>query len=84
MAPGDISLPHRHELFTEIYFLISGNGIMTVNGKELLVETGDTIVINPGEVHFLKNDDGSQLVHLVISNPPFDPGDVNLGDQNEA
>jgi mannose-6-phosphate isomerase-like protein (cupin superfamily) len=78
MAPGNISLPHRHAIFTEIYYILSGGGIISINGQEFPVAEGNTVGLSSGAVHQLKNTGATILKHLVISNPPFDPSDVEI------
>jgi mannose-6-phosphate isomerase-like protein (cupin superfamily) len=78
MAPGNISLLHEHTEFTEVYYILSGEGVFCVNGHEFPAEIGATVGLLPGMVHQLKNTGTTVLKHLVISNPPFDPGDVKI------
>jgi len=38
----------------EIYYIVSGNGEMTINGKSFAVSAGDAILTRPGNWHGLK------------------------------
>lgn len=78
MAPGNVSLLHRHRSFTELYYILSGKGIMRVNEEEFSVRKDTLVEVKPGEPHKLKNTARSLLRHLVVSNPAFNPEDVEL------
>jgi quercetin dioxygenase-like cupin family protein len=46
--------PHRHEQ-AEIYYIISGSGIVTVDGTEYNVETGSTFFVPGNAEHAITN-----------------------------
>lgn len=50
----------------EIYYILSGSGVMQMNGKEFPVNPGDAILTRPGSSHGLKQTGDSDLV-LIIS-----------------
>ncbi|MBI4139357.1 cupin domain-containing protein [Candidatus Woesearchaeota archaeon] len=78
MSPGNISLNHKHESFSEVYVVLNGMGILTTGGKRYCMTSGSYIVIPPGTPHFFQNPETSNSVleHLVISSPPFCSNDV--------
>lgn len=78
MKRGDISLLHKHKTFTELYYILKGDGILFVGNKKIKVGSETLIEIKPRISHKLKNTGKSQLVHLVISTPVFNPKDVIL------
>ena len=78
MAPGNTSLLHKHNSFVELYYILSGEGILYVGNKEYTVGSDTLVEIKPGVSHKLKNTGKSTLSHLVISNPPFNPDDVEV------
>jgi len=81
MVPGNVSLLHKHSTFTELYYIIAGEGIMLVNDKEFSVGRDVLVEVEPGMSHKLTNTDKTLLRHLVISTPAFDPEDVELIDE---
>jgi mannose-6-phosphate isomerase-like protein (cupin superfamily) len=81
MDVDNISLFHRHKDFTEIYYVLSGQGMLCVNGQEFFVEKDVLVEIPPDVVHNLKNTGNSILCHLVISVPAFSPDDVEVLDE---
>lgn len=58
--PGGSLEPHRHAE-PEIYFVVEGSGILTVNGEETPVGAGTAIYIPGDAQHGLRNDTGAQL-----------------------
>ncbi|MFH0987136.1 MAG: cupin domain-containing protein [Candidatus Micrarchaeota archaeon] len=70
------SLLHKHGKFTEIYYILQGEGILSVGGEKFDVAEETLVEIPPGFPHMLENTGKIPLKHLVISVPAFDPNDV--------
>jgi mannose-6-phosphate isomerase-like protein (cupin superfamily) len=49
----------------EIYYVLSGRGMMTIDGKEFEVGPGDAILTRPGSSHGLKQVGKEDLVILI-------------------
>ena len=49
----------------EIYYVLSGRGMMTVDGKEFEVGPGDAVLTRPGSSHGLKQIGTEDLVILI-------------------
>ena len=49
----------------EIYYVLSGRGMMTVDGKEFEVGPGDAVLTRPGSSHGLKQVGTDDLVILI-------------------
>jgi len=49
----------------EIYYIISGNGEMKMNGKTFTVSTGDAILTRPGSSHSLRQTGADDLVIII-------------------
>jgi mannose-6-phosphate isomerase-like protein (cupin superfamily) len=49
----------------EIYYILSGAGIMQMNGKEFPVKPGDAILTRPGSSHGLKQSGAEDLVLMI-------------------
>ena len=56
---------HQHGDNEELYFLVEGEGVMTVDGREYLVRTGDLILNERGGTHGLRNESGAPIRLLV-------------------
>ena len=81
MMLGNVSLLHRHNTFVELYYILSGKGIIRVGDKEFPVSKDTLVEIKIGVPHKLKNTGRSPLRHLVVSSPAFNPEDVVLIDE---
>ena len=55
LAPGQRVTPHRHDQLFEIFYLISGDGVLSVEGNDTPIHAGSCFVIEPGEEHALMN-----------------------------
>jgi mannose-6-phosphate isomerase-like protein (cupin superfamily) len=49
----------------EIYYVLSGRGLMTIDGKEFEVGPGDAVLTRPGSSHGLKQVGREDLVILI-------------------
>ena len=49
----------------EVYYILSGTGIMQMNGKEFPVKAGDGILTRPGSSHGLKQTGNEDLVLMI-------------------
>ena len=49
----------------EIYYVLSGRGMMTIDGKEFEVGPGDAVLTRPGSSHGLKQIGKEDLVILI-------------------
>jgi mannose-6-phosphate isomerase-like protein (cupin superfamily) len=64
LKPGSaIGYHEQHE--DEIYYVLSGRGIMTIDGKPIEVGPGTAILTRPGSSHGLKQVGNEDLVILI-------------------
>ena len=64
LKPGSaIGYHEQHE--DEIYYVISGRGIMTIDGKQIEVGPGTAVLTRPGSSHGLKQVGNEDLVILI-------------------
>ena len=61
-APGQVAAAHAHADMYEVFFVESGVGRMTVDGRAHRLEAGRCVAVEPGEVHELENVGGTDLV----------------------
>lgn len=52
---------HPHSDNEEIYLILSGEGVATLDGREVRVRPGDVMVNHPGGSHGLRNDSTEEL-----------------------
>lgn len=69
---------HKHLVMEEVYFVVKGNGYLTVDDDKFKVEEGDTVSIPKGSWHFLEAEKKSPLEVLVATHPKFTLDDVIL------
>lgn len=65
LVPGTSIGLHRHGQDEELYFILEGEGVMTVNSEQRRVSKGDLILNPPGGAHSLVND-SERDVHLLV------------------
>lgn len=58
---GKKAQPHQHSE-KEIYVIISGQGVANTRDEEFPVKSGDVILIDPLEIHYLTNDNAENLL----------------------
>ena len=68
LNPGEEIGFHIHEGESETYYIISGKGIYSDNGKEIEVSSGAVTLTPSGEGHALKNtgDITLQFIALIV------------------
>jgi len=66
LYPGSTIGEHLHTGDEEIYFIISGSGVMVVDGEERLVGPGSAILTQSGSHHGLRNEGTEDLRIFVV------------------
>jgi mannose-6-phosphate isomerase-like protein (cupin superfamily) len=46
---------HSHQDMQEVFLFVSGRVIMTIDNQDIEVESGDAVIVFPGEKHTMKN-----------------------------
>lgn len=67
---GYTSLPHALTT-SEVYYILSGSGVMSINDETRLVEPGDAIYIPPHAKQFLQNTGDIPIVFICIVDPAW-------------
>ena len=70
VAPGDTTLKHRLAGL-EVYYIITGKGIMYIDSEEREVQGGHTVYIPPQSMQCIKNTGEDELVFICIVDPPW-------------
>jgi mannose-6-phosphate isomerase-like protein (cupin superfamily) len=73
IRPGQRSIRHFLTGRSEVYYLLSGRGLMHINEEEREVQAGDALLIPPGAVQFFENTGEEDLVFLAIVEPAWQP-----------
>jgi mannose-6-phosphate isomerase-like protein (cupin superfamily) len=69
---------HRHRLSEELYHITAGKGLMTLGTRTFPVAAGDTLCINPGTPHRIRNTGNQPLRILCCCAPPYSHTDTEL------
>ncbi len=64
--------PHTHEVAEQIYYFISGTGVVQHGTDQIVVVPGNTMFVPPGLLHGVENTGDEDLVFVVVTSPPHD------------
>jgi mannose-6-phosphate isomerase-like protein (cupin superfamily) len=53
--PGEVANEHFHSDMYEVFFIESGEGIISIDGQEYPIKKGTCITVSPHEKHELRN-----------------------------
>jgi mannose-6-phosphate isomerase-like protein (cupin superfamily) len=70
VKPGQTSRPHSLRT-SEVYYVLEGQGLMTIDNESAPVGPGDTVYIPPDAVQFIQNAGDADLVFLCIVDPAW-------------
>ncbi len=76
VAVGKETLLHKHMKTEELYHVLSGAGLMYLGGWEFTVNSGDTVLIELGLPHKIKNTGNEPLKILCACCPPYSHEDT--------
>lgn len=65
-APGQTTPDHKHADIDEVFYVISGEGTITINDEKVLVKENDIIFSPIGETHGFYNTSADNWVVLQI------------------
>ena len=77
VAPGTRSTAHKLAA-DEVYYILSGSGIMHIDDEAAAVSPGDAIEIPPDASQWIENRGGEPLVFLCIVDPAWRGGDETI------
>lgn len=66
LEPGCSIGTHSHDQEEEIYYILSGKGIVEDNGKVFEIEAGDALKTGGGEFHSITNNGTEPLVFMAV------------------
>lgn len=78
VAVGSETAKHKHIQTEEIYYISQGVGLMSLGDQRIEVQSGDTICIQPGTVHNIRNIGDLPLKILCCCTPPYSDSDTEL------
>ena len=75
---GSQTQRHKHIQTEEIYHVTQGVGLMSLGERQFEVRDGDTVCIQPGVAHNIKNLGEVPLKILCSCSPPYSDDDTEL------
>jgi mannose-6-phosphate isomerase-like protein (cupin superfamily) len=66
LAPGASQGPHLHREVAEFYYVMTGDGNVTVGKESASIHTGDAIPIQLNDVHSFENTGSAPLEFLIV------------------
>ncbi len=63
---GETAQAHSHSDMAEVFYVLSGYGVMRVNDNEFALTPGMTIAVEPGESHEIASADDAMLELLYF------------------
>jgi mannose-6-phosphate isomerase-like protein (cupin superfamily) len=66
LLPHKTLSSHAHKEMKEIFIILTGKPILTVDGKKNILESGDTVIIEYGEQHEMQNSSSIPVSYIVI------------------
>lgn len=78
LYPGCTTQAHRHPRSEEIYYFLSGRGLMLMDNEERPVEAGQAVFIPAGAGHECRNTGNVPLTFLCQCAPAYTHEDTDL------
>ena len=81
LPPGCVVTSHHHREIEEIYYVVSGRGLMTVGDETCEVNAGDAVYVPRGHRHTLSNTGSEPIRLILVCGPAFFYEDQVFEDQ---
>ena len=65
-AGKQIPFVHKHKQNEEVYGVISGKGIMNIDGEDIILNASDWMRVDPSTKHQLRAADNSAISYICI------------------
>ena len=78
MPPDTSEQMHYHEKATQIFYILKGKAVFTIEDEETQLKTGQGIEIKPGQKHRIANREQSDLEFILYSYPSTNNDRINL------
>lgn len=70
VPPQTAEVRHFHHHAQQFFYILSGEAVMEVDGRLVMLAAGQGISIPPGTPHQMKNESGRDVRFLLVSQPP--------------
>jgi mannose-6-phosphate isomerase-like protein (cupin superfamily) len=78
IEPGQRTLRHTHQSSEEVYYILQGEGLLTVNARTTEVGPGSVHLIRPTEEHSVLCTSQEPLRLLCLCAPPYRHEDTEI------
>ncbi|MCE2453220.1 MAG: cupin domain-containing protein [Nitrospinae bacterium] len=68
--PGLTSTAHKHDKEEHAFYIISGTGVIDIEGEKIPVEAGDAVFVPPGNMHQITSTGDALFKYMVLYSPP--------------
>jgi quercetin dioxygenase-like cupin family protein len=65
---------HVHQVQEQVYHVLQGEGLLTLDGRRVLLRKDEYVFVPPGVRHGFTNNGTDALVFLVVTSPVEDDG----------
>jgi mannose-6-phosphate isomerase-like protein (cupin superfamily) len=69
---GGKTPPNRHQLAVEMFFVLKGEGRAVCDGKSMVIQAGDSLLVPATGTHVIENTGNGRLYTLTIMVPNED------------
>ena len=66
---GGQTYPHQHQMAAELFFVLKGEGKAVCHDRVFPIQTGDSILMPPNELHSIENSGAGRLYTLCVMVP---------------
>ena len=67
--PGQMHELHSHQGMDKLYYVLEGDGVFLLDGRQLAMRTGELMVAPEGVPHGIRNTGTGRLLVLVVLAP---------------
>ena len=78
IPPGQKTQWHRHMESEELYYVMQGQGVMTLGDEVFDISAGSSIAIMPGTPHCVENRGKDDMVILCCCSPAYSHEDTEI------
>lgn len=68
---GEVTIPHRLKTSSEVYYILSGRGVMHIDDEVAEIGVGQLVYIPSGAVQWVLNNGDEDLLFLAIVDPAW-------------
>ena len=79
IEPGESTSTHYHAMSESIFYVLTGSVAMTVGSVDIGLSDSEGVVVEPHEVHVLRNSGSRRAYVLETMSPPFSSKDIYGG-----